>query len=405
MKKHILLLISASAVIIPVHAQWTVLNPNTTGTFSHLSFPSNDTGYITSSRIYRTFDGGASFDSVHVPQMGQYNSIYFMNNMEGFFSGYDSLGPVVKRTVNAGLNWVDITPANFVGSPGEVKFANTFNGVFLSSSPEFYVTTDGGLTWDTVMFGYDYFNTLDFPDGQTGYIGGFDGTFAYRGVIAKSTDAGATWNVITNLNEWNSWITQVQFVSADTGFAAYNPWSLPAKIIRTNDGGVSWDTVLFTPGNIVRFSFYNADIGFVVSDSGSIYRTADGGMTWQLDRPATAYLNDIGITNNYVYAAGTGGLVLKRNLVTGLAENVFANDFSVFPNPAIDFVKIELPADFTAKSVRVFDISGRKILFLPWEIMNNEVILTTSGLPAGIYFLEISGGEKILNMRFVKAPE
>jgi photosystem II stability/assembly factor-like uncharacterized protein len=373
-------------------AQWNTLPSAGNGTVTDMSFPSDDTGYLASASIHRTFNGGVSFDSVSAPGMTQYSSVHFRTNTEGAICGYATSGVSVQRTFNSGLTWVDVTPDSIGGNPLAVQFSGPLKGVFLTSYIGFYITTDGGLTWDTINFGYDFFNTVDFADSQTGYIGGFDGTFAYRGVIAKTTDGGATWNVITNLTAWNTTIERIKFVNADTGFASYNAFSQPSKIIRTLNGGSSWDTIVFNHGQLFDFAFSNADNGFVVNDSGSIYRTFDGGISWLLDRASSGvYLFNIEVTPAFAYASGNSGLALKRNLATNIFENSAHFNVALYPNPAGEFTSVALPETFEVRTVTAFDAAGRSYGLIPWHNYNGNLRMETAELAPGLYLVEIAG--------------
>ena len=57
-------------------------------------------------------------------------------------------------------------------------------------------------------------------------------------------------------------------------------------ILRTTDGGVSWDTVDLPAevGNVYMLDFYDENLGMIVQDKNYIadylFRTNDGGITW-----------------------------------------------------------------------------------------------------------------------------
>jgi photosystem II stability/assembly factor-like uncharacterized protein len=390
---------------ISLSAQWNNLSIANGNPMTNCSFPSNDTGYITSAKIYRTFNGGTSFDSVAVPTMTQYNFIDFRTTTDGVVSGLVSpSGYGIFRTLNAGTTWQNITPSNVIGSPMQVKFADALHGTMTTSSFVFYNTANGGLTWDTLTFGYDYFNAIDFPTTTTGYIGGFDGTFNYRGVIAKTTDAGVTWSIATNFTQNYSTIQQIQFVNADSGFASYSPYMLPGHLIRTRDGAATWDTVLFNNGAIVKFAFLNYMNGFIVNDSGSIYKTTDAGVTWTLDRAQTTTIYDINVTPLYAYAVGDSNLAIKRTLASGIPIQQYYTELKVYPNPGADRTTVLLPHGTNVTSVSAMDITGRNCGNISFTNGNtDEIILDTHALAKGCYVLEIVAKDQTLKVKFEKA--
>jgi photosystem II stability/assembly factor-like uncharacterized protein len=398
----ILLLISAA----PLSAQWTNLSIATGNDITHCSFPSNDTGYSTSGKIYRTFNGGISFDSVSVPGLSTLEDLNFLTNTDGVVCGnLTAGGPGIFRTLNAGLTWQNISAVNAVGAAMHVKFADALHGIFLTSNYIFYKTADGGVTWDTASFGYDYYNAIDFPTATTGYLGGFDGTFNYKGIILKTVDGGNTWTQATNFIDNYTVIQQLQFVNADTGFASYTPYMYPSHLLRTRDGAASWDTVLFTHGSIVRFAFRDYMNGFIVNDSGSIYRTFDAGVNWIPDRAHTDYLADINVTSNYVYSVGSNGLFLKRDLFSGL--NCYCiPDFNLqlYPNPANEKISVMLPHGTIVNSISIMDMMGRNCGITTFNSDGNDQIsIDTRNLSDGNYILMIYSKDEILHQKFVKA--
>src|ERR1041385_665223 len=135
---------------VQLSAQWTTLSPPTSNVFLNCTFPSDDTGYMSFNTglpyIYRTFDGGVSFDSITIPSMTQCTSIHFRTTTEGCASGSASPnGYGVFRTFNAGTTWTDISPSNALGSPVMVKFADVLHGTYINSAPGILNTSNGGI--------------------------------------------------------------------------------------------------------------------------------------------------------------------------------------------------------------------------------------------------------------------
>lgn len=91
------------------------------------------------------------------------------------------------------------------------------------------------------------------------------------GVILKTTDGGLSWDVKLSIF---SKLQSVHFINSDIGFVA------GYSIIKTIDGGNHWDTI-FSPSSILfnKVSFIDANIGYAVGD-GVIIKTIDGGKTW-----------------------------------------------------------------------------------------------------------------------------
>jgi hypothetical protein len=69
-----------------------------------------------------------------------------------------------------------------------------------------------------------------------------------------------------------------------------------------------------------------------------------------------------------------------------------AEDFLVYPNPCVNMLTIELPKALSALEVKVFSSEGK--LHLEKQLTPQQNTLDCSNLPAGIYVLSLSAGEK-----------
>ncbi|MEW6051630.1 MAG: YCF48-related protein [Candidatus Zixiibacteriota bacterium] len=98
-------------------------------------------------------------------------------------------------------------------------------------------------------------------------------------VLAMFLFAGSTradnWELIKTPVDDN--ISGVWFVNPDTGFVVTSS----GKVLRTDNGGRIW-TLLRFPGNmpLEDVSFINGDTGIVCGRHGAILLTFDGGATW-----------------------------------------------------------------------------------------------------------------------------
>jgi hypothetical protein len=114
-----------------------------------------------------------------------------------------------------------------------------------------------------------------------------------NGIIDMSTDTGFTWTNIAVLP--GQPVSRLHFVDDQLGFAACggyrrlfnNGVQLPdsGAIYRTTDGGLTWLQVHADPNNgFSDVDFLSTSIGVATRNDGAILRTTDGGNTWT---PAT----------------------------------------------------------------------------------------------------------------------
>ena len=144
-------------------------------------------------------------------------------------------------------------------------------------------STDGGNSWDTIIFDVapGRIQVLDMVNADTGFaLGGSEWLFI-------TTDGGLSWDRILFPDTLTRAIRDISAVSIDTifvnvGAQQYN-W-----LLATHDRGRTW-TTYDAPSDIDDFHFVDGSYGWYVggrpivgqSAYDLIYRTIDGGATWQ----------------------------------------------------------------------------------------------------------------------------
>ncbi|PWL31893.1 MAG: hypothetical protein DCO95_01525 [Roseivirga sp. XM-24bin3] len=220
-------------------------------------------------------------------------------------------GKGVYKSTDAGKTWnfiglkesgqigaVEIHPNNpnivYVAAIGQAFGRNEERGVFK--------TTDGGKTWDKVLYHSDSIGFSDLElapdDPNTIYAGAWRGerkpwtiiSGSTEGGVYKSTDAGKTWTKLAN-GLPNKLIGKV-----DLAVSAADPNRVYANIeasddmgglYRSNDRGATWEFVSDN-SNLTNRPFYytniesnpkNADV--VYNNSLRFIKSEDGGKTWK----------------------------------------------------------------------------------------------------------------------------
>lgn len=132
-----------------------------------------------------------------------------------------------------------------------------------------------------------YYRCIDMLDVDNGFCGG--ASVAGDGSIDRTTDGGVTW-VQTDTFPGQV-ISRIRFVNGSLGFAVSNGshWNangtidLPdsGNVYRTMDGGASWQIVLSAVGTGFSGVWFTDQLnGCVTRNDGAILRTTDGGTTW-----------------------------------------------------------------------------------------------------------------------------
>lgn len=137
---------------------------------------------------------------------------------------------------------------------------------------------DGGTTWQIQPTPAGMFNKhlkrISMVNENTGYVAGT------AGVIAKTTDGGATWVQLLSPTAFD--LTRVDFIDESTGWV----FGEGSTIFKTTDGGVSWEQQSSsTTAPIYAVDMVNASHGWFVGPSGTLRHTTDGGTTWLPQNP------------------------------------------------------------------------------------------------------------------------
>lgn len=223
---------------------WTFQNSGTKNALKRVMFLNRDIGFAMGYNhfLLRTSDGGSSWnlDSVSVSFPIQYgtvpfNEFCFISPTKGWIvSGYYSFGNI------------DSPP---------------------SSAGALLRTTDAGLTWSIVDSGRTAYSAIFFLDSLNGWIA--TGNVDTGSVVLRTSDGGLSWQPGGQTIPW----TRIHFITPLVGWALYD-----GVLGKTIDGGLTWQTTTNQSG--YGFSFSNSMNGWLVSSSGKIYRTTDGGSSW-----------------------------------------------------------------------------------------------------------------------------
>ena len=102
---------------------------------------------------------------------------------------------------------------------------------------------------------------------------------------------------------WPDNLYAVEFVNDKTGFIA----GYSGSLFRTEDGGESWDGIYLGVSELIRHvSFVDEKTGWAVGHQGSILHTSDSGTTWETQKKDEGiYLRDISFADkNNGWAVG-----------------------------------------------------------------------------------------------------
>jgi photosystem II stability/assembly factor-like uncharacterized protein len=283
--------------------------------------PSSDPG----SR-YRTQDGGQTWNALGLP-VGV-DTIHFLDGDNGWATGSEmgcgagSCFIELYRTADGGLTWEPLQPASPYGEQDEhpntvrIRTGQSFefsdpDTIWLAGSiwwnqehgcnALLWVSRDAGSTWQELRVpmpeaapGHaipDYVSHPVFLNDEEAYFtAGYttdetDGSQSSYLAFFYSTDGGKTWTARQALIRTPPYRGIVEFVSSEVIFAL-----CLEGMCASRDGALSWEVIAtglpFEPEELAALDFASPSVGWALvwnAEGGSdLYKTSDGGRTWQL---------------------------------------------------------------------------------------------------------------------------
>jgi photosystem II stability/assembly factor-like uncharacterized protein len=240
------------------------------------------------SRIYRTDDGGASWQLLSTNQYpdGFWDAMAFWDKDNGILFGDPVKGRFqVYVTADGGASWHEVAAHGLEAMPNEGAFAASGTCLTVAGSNDAWIATGGSAT----------------------------------SRVFHSADRGKTWRVQSTpipAGAAARGVFSVAFLTTKEGFAAGGDYK-EAQLAgingaRTEDGGATWTKVAIQPAGYmsVVVPVPGAPRAFVAAGLAGSGFSRDGGRSWtMLDKTP---MNTVGFANPSTgWAVGPKGLLMK----------------------------------------------------------------------------------------------
>lgn len=377
---------------------WNLVDINTSLNLNEIHFVSDEVGFIIGEQglVLKTTDGGLSWHEVPTDVSHNLHTISFANQTTGYINGL--------KTTDGGNSWELQESSQYYG----VLHAIDANTIVAGDDYQSYVfrSTNGGESWSEIgqLFGAGIYTNSFFLNQTTGYFCSW-----YSGHLAKTTDGGLSWTEI-NVNAGASVFDDaysIYFSSENEGVLGANN----GAIFKTLNGGATWQNIApsgissnFQSNGVYGFS---ADhfivVGKTYTSSGGqskILETTDGGLSWSLSNESAPDLWDVDCTTNRCFAVGNNATLLVKELhSTALVDSkALSDNCVVWPNPVNDKIKIK-GLEQQKYTALVLDVLGQKIG--AFEVVDNQIDIPY--LQTGIYTMLLKAqGKQVITLKFVK---
>lgn len=162
-------------------------------------------------------------------------------------------------------------------------------------------TTNGGQSWTT---------TVGSPGGEVTSINAIDNNKALAlsnavssARIRRTVSLGVSWGTVYENTDPDARLNAITMIDDLNGFVVGDPVSGQWLILKTTDGGVTWNDISTLSQNGsekgLSNSMYWTDLqnGWFGTDDSRIYRTTDGGQTWTSSNTTFSTSNAVSFTN------------------------------------------------------------------------------------------------------------
>jgi len=226
--------------------------------------------------IYKTTKLNSAIATYNVGAAITINSVYFVNSNLGFACGN---GGSIYKTVNGGLSWLPSNNGTLPANLNSISFLDENKGIAAGNNGNYYTTVNSGANW-TVETPVTTRNLLDVKYYSDGII-----IVGEYGVIITKTNAGSWTLVNTRTDSDIRGVTGLGLTSSKVcgggGFIRNNSNNTP------NFFNFEINPMM---ANLVDIFYFDNFNGFAVSSLNyAIIKTTNGGVSWDL--PAGSSIN------------------------------------------------------------------------------------------------------------------
>jgi photosystem II stability/assembly factor-like uncharacterized protein len=364
--------------------------------FYRLDFSSASNGWMSclspDKSLMKTTDGGISWTLTEGLHTAPVTDIDFITDQLGYYSSENG---EFYRTTDGGLSWESISLPPGISLIRKILFVSPDTGMLIGDNNKLLRTVDGSQSWIVQDFALvNYLTDLYFLNGQWGSITGSDG---YTAITSNGCE---TWEItlVADTYPYKIW-----FKDQDFGFFLTSGGTL----YRTSNGGHTWYLSNLTAHMAVAIGFSDFEEGWVAGWR-SVYKTVDGGMSWQQevlgsDLESQEFITDFKIVDSQTaFFCTSNGKLYAYDKTTQIEETLFSNTLICYPNPAENQTTLSYKGEFTGKeNLLLFDLSGVRVLDIDYHFQAAKFVINTSLLKNGLYILSVENQPE-LSIKIIK---
>jgi photosystem II stability/assembly factor-like uncharacterized protein len=221
------------------------------------------------------------------------NGVFFICLNRGTIVGDEG---VILRSGDGGNNWV-VQNSGVLENLYGVSYYGYSITMAVGAAGTIIYTSNSGLNWSIL---------------QTGMMGTYYSCQMVNETVGVAVGVNAIFQPF--FTRYEGRLSDVHFINTSVGFATAIV-DVPAggAIVKTIDGGNTWETVLFYDEALFSIDFTQEGVGYVVGDNGAIVQTHDNGESWQeLESGVNTALRGIDFPSATIGTiVGDNGIILR----------------------------------------------------------------------------------------------
>lgn len=425
----LLLLLSSCCTVRTASAQqygWTKVADPTDHPAKAIEFADSLNGWLgvinenADRAIMKTSDGGYTWQPQIAPLGLNVYAISFANALHGWVVGnFANADGVIIYTANGGQTWEQqfyVTRRQYydVSAQSITQGTTVGYGLNFPNFGKIVITSNSGTRWEEQSL-LTYIAKVEFVDPSHGWAVARSDS---GGRIIHTKDGGKSWTIQRYDLEDVGLLSGISFVDSLHGWAISGltyPW-----LLQTTNGGETWEKFYKFPFDGLGGIKFN-DVCFADGLNGwlfgakwlpgfrpAIYRTRDGGRSWDLEfvdvgtPDLCGVLDGVVLDRHHAWGIAEVGVIYKYGVVTAVKEHNSVQpplNLSLaqnFPNPfnASTRIAYSLPKR-TQVELSVYDVLGKKVKTLVNEVKasgTHTVQFESADLPSGLYRYTLKAG-------------
>ena len=301
-------------------------------------------------------------DIIQLPDEHNFYSVEFVTANDGWAVGKAG---IIYKTENAGETW-SIQNSQTTDDLIKVEFIDELNG-YISGTNNLLGTTDGGNSWHLLLPGIacSKFGCIDFVNKEIGWVSG-----SADGKIYHTANAGSSWTV--QQIDTTGRVVSLSFPDESVGYAFNNI----RGIYKTLNGGETWNKIeqirfcstLYFENRLDGYGGSNVDLSSIAEDKACIYITKDGGNTWsQQDICDAMAVWEIFFMNSSIGFVLSGGI---GSLTGDASDWVECGDLFYTTNGGYDWTFMDIGlSDNSVIDFRIYDQNKICILTIDGQVV------------------------------------